>query len=415
MSPLSEDKFLLRFLGKTLLQYQIEQATKAGLTEFVIIGNPSNIDAIESIAQGMSGVRPAFAVQQKPLGMADALLSASALLADGPFVLVNSNDIFETSAYAQLLDEHHRNGGYSGYLIARQVQEYFPGGYLSIDEDSKIDHIIEKPGEGNEPSKLVNIVVHLHNEPRELLKCLAETSSTTDDVYEQTLNRMINDGHKMKAVIYTDSWRAIKYPWHVLDTMDYFLGQVTRQVSPTAQVSEKAVIDGDVVIGENVRVHEGAVIRGPSYVGQNSVIGNGALVRNSVVGEDCVLGYGTEVKHSYIGDKCWFHLNFFGDSVVGNDCCFGAGTITANLRLDEGRISVKFGDERIDTGLNKLGALIGNGVRTGIHVGLMPGIRLGAGSVVGPHVCLSQNLPLGETALATGGYRIVGDVQRMGD
>lgn len=214
MSPLSEDKFLLRFLGKTLLQYQIEQAAKAGLTEFVIIGNPSNIDNIKSIAHGVSGIRPAFAVQQKPLGMADALSSASALLGDGPFILVNSNDIFETSAYTQLLDEHHRNGGYSGYLIARQVQQYFPGGYLSIGEDSEIDHIIEKPGEGNEPSKLVNVVVHLHNDPHQLLEYLADTSSTTDDVYEQTLNRMISNGHKMKAVIYTDSWQAIKYLIH---------------------------------------------------------------------------------------------------------------------------------------------------------------------------------------------------------
>ena len=295
------------------------------------------------------------------------------------------------------------------------MQEYFPGGYVAVNGDSEIEHIIEKPGEGNEPSKLVNIVVHLHNEPRQLLEYLAETSSTTDDVYEQALNRMINDGHKMKAVIYTDSWQAIKYPWHVLDTMDYYLGQVTRQVSPTAQVSEKAVIDGDVVIGQNVRLLEGAVIRGPSYIGQNSVIGNGVLVRDSVIGENCVVGYGTEVKHSYIGDKCWFHMNYFGDSVVGNGCSFGAGTITANLRLDEGRISVKFGDNRIDTGLNKLGAFIGNGVRTGIHVSLMPGTRLGAGSFVGPHVCLSQDLPPGKMALATGGYRIIGDVQRMGD
>ncbi len=98
MSPLSEDKFLLRFLGKTLLQYQIEQATEAGLTECVIIGNPNNIDSIKSIAQGVSGIRPTFAVQQEPLGMADALLSASALLADEPFVLLSANDIIEKSA-----------------------------------------------------------------------------------------------------------------------------------------------------------------------------------------------------------------------------------------------------------------------------------------------------------------------------
>jgi len=415
MSPLSEDKFLLKFLGKTLLQHQIEQAKEAGLIEFVLIGNPNNIDKIRSVARTISGIDPAFAIQQEPRGMADALLSASALLANGPFVLVNSNDIFETSAYVQLLDEYQRDGWYSGYLIARQVQDYFPGGYLVVNEDSEIGHVVEKPSRGKEPSNLVNIVVHLHNEPQQLLGYLAKTGSNRDDVYERALNRMIDNGRRMKAVIYNGSWQAIKYPWHVLDAMDYFLGQVKRQISPSVQISKKAVIDGDVLIEQNVKVLEGAIIRGPSYIGQNSIIGNGVLIRNSVIGEDCVVGYGTEIKHSYIGDKCWFHKNYFGDSVVGNDCSFGAGTITANLRLDEACISVRFGDEKIDTGLNKLGAFIGNGVRTGINVSLMPGRKVGERCFVGPHVCLTYDLPAGKMALNNGHYEIIDYAPRIGN
>jgi NDP-sugar pyrophosphorylase family protein len=414
MSPLSEDKFLLKFLGKTLLQHQIEQAKEAGLTEFVLIGNPNNIDKIRSVARTISGIDPAFAIQQEPRGMADALLSASALLANGSFLLVNSNDIFETSAYVQLLDEYQRDGWYAGYLIARQVQDYFPGGYLVVNEDREIGHVVEKPGRGKEPSNLVNIVVHLHNEPQQLLGYLARTGSNKDDVYERALNRMIDNGRRMKAIIYTGSWQAIKYPWHVLDAMDYFLGQVKRQISPSVQISKKAVIDGDVVIEQNTKVLEGAIIRGPSYIGQNSIIGNGVLIRNSVIGEDCVVGYGTEIKHSYIGDKCWFHKNYFGDSVVGNDCSFGAGTITANLRLDEACISIKFGDEKIDTGLNKLGAFIGNGVRTGINVSLMPGRKVGERCFVGPHVCLTDDLPAGKMALNNGHHEIIDYAPRIG-
>ena len=63
MSPLSEDKFLLKFLGKTLLQHQIEQAKEAGLTELVLVGNPNNIDKIRSVARTISGIDPAFAIQ----------------------------------------------------------------------------------------------------------------------------------------------------------------------------------------------------------------------------------------------------------------------------------------------------------------------------------------------------------------
>jgi bifunctional UDP-N-acetylglucosamine pyrophosphorylase/glucosamine-1-phosphate N-acetyltransferase len=407
MSPLSEDKFLLKFLGKTLLQHQIEQARDAGLTELVLIGNPDNIDKIKSVVTTISGINLTFAIQQEPDGMADALLSASALLANDPFVLVNANDIFDTSAYVQLLDEYQRDGYSSSYLIARHVRDYFPGGYLVVNEDNEIRHIIEKPCRGKEPSNLVNIVVHLHNEPQQLLDYLARTNSTKDDVYEESLKRMIDNDHRMKAVIYTGPWQAIKYPWHVLDAMDYFLGQVKRSVLPSAQISDKAVIDGDVVIEQNAKVLEGAIIRGPSYIGQNSIIGNGVLVRNSVIGDDCVVGYGTEIKHSYINDNCWFHKNYFGDSVVGNGCSFGAGTITANLRLDEACISVKSGDEKIDTGLNKLGAFIGSGVRTGINVSLMPGVRLGERCFVGPHVYLTHDLPTGKMALAENIYRVI--------
>lgn len=91
MYPLSEDKFLLKFLGKTLLQYQIEQARKAGLNEFVLIGNPHNLAKITGVARHISRVKFAFATQEKPLGMANALEAAGNILADEPIIVVNPN------------------------------------------------------------------------------------------------------------------------------------------------------------------------------------------------------------------------------------------------------------------------------------------------------------------------------------
>ena len=408
MSPITENKFLIKFLGKTLLQHQIEQAKTIGLTDVVLIGNPDNIDKIKSVAEKVSGISVEFAVQHDPRGMADAILSASDLLSDSPFILVNSNDIFDKSAYVSLLDEYQNDGVYTSYITARQVQDYFPGGYLVVsNKDGEISRIVEKPGQGREPSNLINIVVHLHNNSQQLVEYLARTNSTEDDVYEKTLNTMIDNGLKMKAVTYTNSWQAIKYPWHILEATDYFLNRTRRQILPSARISDKAIVDGDVVIGRNVKVLEGAIIRGPSYIGQNSIIGNGVLVRNSMIGDNCVVGYGTEIKHSYISDGCWFHMNYFGDSVVGNDCSFGAGTITANLRLDEASIKVSSCDRKLDTGLDKLGAFISDGVRTGINVSLMPGVSVGERCFVGPHVCLTCDLPAGATAMTESKYRIV--------
>jgi NDP-sugar pyrophosphorylase family protein len=414
MSPLSEDKFLLRFLGKTLLQYHVEQARKAGLNEFVVVGNPANIDRIKAVTQTISGIKLAFAVQEKPLGMADALQATQKLLSDEPIIVVNPNDVLDATAYTSII-QAHRKGSAASYLLACEVKEYFPGGYLVLGQGEGVKAIIEKPGKGNEPSNLVNVVVHLHTKPGQLLQQIASTASEKDDIYERALSDMMETGQVVKAVSYNGFWKAIKYPWDILYVTEHFLKQSGRNISPKAKIAESAVIEGDVIIEDGVKVLENTVIKGLCYIGRNSVIGNNALIRdNSHIGGGCVVGYGTEIKHCYIGDNCWFHQNYFGDSVIGNDCSFGAGTVSANLRLDGREISVRVGGEDINTGLNKLGALIGNRVRTGINVGLMPGVRLGAGSFVGPHVCLTKDLAAGKKILATTNYEI-SDVEKMGD
>lgn len=407
MYPLSEDKFLLKFLGKTLLQYQIEQARKAGLNEFVLIGNPHNLAKIKGVARNISRVKFAFATQEKPLGMANALEAAGNILADEPIILVSPNDVFESTAYANIMEEYKGHSATS-YILAYETKEYFPGGYLALSKDGEVAAIMERPARGNEPSNLVNIVVHLHTQPRKFLEYITAATTLADDVYEQALSNMIKDGYKVKAIKYTDSWKAIKYPWDIFSVMEHFLKQVKRNISPKANISSTAVIEGDVLIEEGVKVLENAVIRGLCYVGRDSIIGNNVLIRGgSHIGDGNIVGYGTEIKHCYIGDKCWFHQNYFGDSIVGNCCSFGAGTTTANLRLDGRNISVKVGKEEMDTALNRLGAFIGNESRTGINVSLMPGVRIGANCFVGPQVCLTQDLPAGKTALAAAEYKVV--------
>ena len=413
MFPITGDKSLLKFTGKPLILHQIDGAVKAGLKRFVIIANPENITELKPIVAGIPGIAADFVIQQKPWGMADALLSASSLLAEEPFILVNSNDIFEASAYTQLLSEYHRNSSYFSYITAYPVPNYFPGGYLVLNKDNEISHIVEKPPKGEEPSHLINIVIHLHSQPQKLLQYLANTKSAADDVYERALDQMIQDGLKMKAIIYNGAWQAIKYPWHILDAVDYFLSRLPGRISSTARISDKAVIDGNTVIEDNVRVLEGAVIRGPCYIGRNSIIGNGVLLRNSIIGDDCVVGYGTEVKHSYIGDRCWFHSNYIGDSVIEGDCSFGAGTVLANFRLDEANISLKVGSDELDTDHDKLGAMVGRGCRTGINASIMPGIRVGPNSFVGPHVCLTNDLEANKMALAEPRYRVLSNETKL--
>jgi UDP-N-acetylglucosamine diphosphorylase/glucosamine-1-phosphate N-acetyltransferase len=406
MFPITEDKFLLDFLGKSLLQHQIQIARASGLKHFVVIGNPGNIARIEQIATGLSEIKVKLALQKEPLGIANALESAGEFL-DGDIILVNPNDVFESPAYNAILAAY-KDKSADSYILGYKVRDYFPGGYLVVDEESYLKHIVEKPEVGKQPSDLVNIMVHLHTNSKKLLEYVRKVRTTKDDAYECSLDNMAQDQQKITVVPCDGFWQAIKYPWHIFKVVKYFLDRSKPYISPSAHISQRALIEGKVIIGDNVKVLENAVIRGPSYIGPNSVIGNNVLVRDySHIGANCVVGHATEVKASYIGNNCWFHSNYIGDSIIGDDCSFGAGTVLANLRFDEGKVKVSVQGELLDTGQDKLGAIIGSNSRTGINASVMPGIKVGPNSFVGPHVCLTQDLDHDKIILPEAGYKIM--------
>jgi bifunctional UDP-N-acetylglucosamine pyrophosphorylase/glucosamine-1-phosphate N-acetyltransferase len=273
---------------------------------------------------------------------------------------------------------------------------------------------VEKPNPGKEPSNLVNILIHCHNDSKELLRYIETVRTTRDDVYECALDNMVKAGHKIKVIPYTDFWAPIKYPWHIFKVMEYFLDNAQPYTAPSARISKKATIEGKVILSDNVKVLENAVIRGPAYIGANSVIGNNALVRDYThIGANSVIGYSTEVKHSYIGDNCWFHSNYIGDSIVDDDCSLGAGTVLANFRLDEGNIQIEVGDSLVDAGYDKLGAIVGRGCRIGVNASLMPGVRAGPDSFVGPQVCLHQDLGANKMVLLEHQYQVTDNETRL--
>jgi NDP-sugar pyrophosphorylase family protein len=412
MFPITEDKFLLDFLGKPLLEHQIKVACEAGLSHFVIIGNPENIAKIEQITIKIPGVKVDLALQKKSSGIADALKSAAPFL-HGQLVVINPNDVFSSPAYTKIITEAEKASA-SSYILGYQVQKYFPGGYLQVNSENELLHIVEKPNPGEEPSNLVNILIHCHNNPEELLRYIETVQTTRDDVYECALDNMVKAGRKIKVVPYNDFWAPIKYPWHIFKVMEYFLDNAQPYIASSARISEKANIEGKVILSDNVKVLENAVIRGPAYIGANSIIGNNALVRDySHIGSNSVIGYSTEVKHSYIGDNCWFHSNYIGDSIVDDNCSLGAGTVLANFRLDEGNIQIKVGDSLVDTGYDKLGAIMGRGCRIGVNASLMPGVRVGPDSFVGPQVCLRRDLGAHKMALLESRYQVEDNTTRL--
>jgi acetyltransferase-like isoleucine patch superfamily enzyme len=98
---------------------------------------------------------------------------------------------------------------------------------------------------------------------------------------------------------------------------------------------------------------------------------------------------------------------------LDDNCSLGAGAVLANFRLDEGNIQIKVGDSLIDTGYDKLGAIVGRGCRIGVNASLMPGVRVGPDSFIGPQVCLRRDLGPNKLALLESQYQVEDNETRL--
>lgn len=382
MQPI-KDKNFLNFFGKPLIWHQIQILKSAGFKDFVIVGGAHNLSELGKVAKN-AGVK-AKIVEQKDLdlGMCGAVLAAEKFVKKEPALVMSGNDFVEKSAFEMVKKAAIKNEAES-FIVAKKVAEYFPGGYLKVDKNGFIKGIVEKPGAGKEPSDLVNLVIHLHKNFEALCAELKKTKSGKDDLYETALDNLIKKGLKMKALKYGGFWQPIKYPWHVQAIFRYLFSIQKKKKGTNVKIAKSAKIDKNVIFGKDVKVMDNAVIVGPTFIGDGSVVATNALVRESHIGENCVIGFSTEVARSFLGRDVWTHSNYIGDSIIGDNVSFGGGTVTGNLRLDEANIA--------DSGVNKLGAIIGDNVRVGINTSLMPGIKIGENSLVGAGIILAENV-----------------------
>jgi UDP-N-acetylglucosamine diphosphorylase / glucose-1-phosphate thymidylyltransferase / UDP-N-acetylgalactosamine diphosphorylase / glucosamine-1-phosphate N-acetyltransferase / galactosamine-1-phosphate N-acetyltransferase len=149
-----------------------------------------------------------------------------------------------------------------------------------------------------------------------------------------------------------------------------------------------AWIGEQVVIGEGTVVEDGVMIKGPAIIGRRCQIRHNAYLREHViVGDDCVVGNASELKHSVLFNRAQVpHYNYVGDSILGHRAHLGAGVKISNVKLSAGTVQVDHEGTRIETGLRKFGALIGDGCDVGCNAVLNPGSVLGRGAIIYPNV-----------------------------
>ncbi|WKZ28241.1 MAG: sugar phosphate nucleotidyltransferase [Candidatus Dojkabacteria bacterium] len=394
-SPLKE-KNLYPFLGRSFVEWQLERYVAIKPRDLIVVANEENIAEIDSVIRAKN--YDAKVVVQKGDGQAGAVSTAIEHLSSSEDVLIiNMNDVSEEILLKSFLEKlESLRSNKTNLLTGYYTDTYFPGGYLVLNDEGNVIEVKEKPGAGNEPSKYVRLVFDYFHSVAELKSALEKASSSKDDVYETALADMMKAGNKFFMLNYSGVWKTIKYHWHVLDVMEYYLSTITApSISSSATIAKTAVIKGNVIIEDNVKVFDGAVINGPAYIGNNCIIANNALVRSSIIGNDCVVGFASEVARSYLRDNVWLHMNYIGDSVIESNVSFGSTSLTANFRLDEQNVKVLVKGEKVDSQKNKVGAIIGSNVRIGTGVNIMPGITIGSNSFVSSGILLERDVAAG--------------------
>lgn len=381
IAPMKE-KNLLKFCGKPILIHILENAQQGGLENFIIVCNQENKKHIANVLQKYNFSADLVVQPQIKEGMAGGILAGLDLVEEQEDVFIhNAQDYFDVSVYKELLDTQKN---VDGKILAKKMDHYFPGGYLQVDNKNKIQSIIEKPGEGKEPSDLVNIVAHYFRQSGDLKKALQKTSFDQGDAYEKALQILFST-QNFHAVEYIKEWRAIKYPWHILEMMDLVFANRLQKISKNSQISEKSEIIGPVFIEDGVKIFNNATIIGPCFIGKNTIVGQNTLIRQSNIGQDCEIGFGSEIARSYLEKNISVHNSYVGDSVIGEGVNFGAFSVTTNLRLDKRTIKMKIKNQLIDSKRMKLGCIVGANSQIGSGVKILPGRSIELNTFIPPN------------------------------
>ena len=173
----------------------------------------------------------------------------------------------------------------------------------------------------------------------------------------------------------------VQYPWEALSgigdlilELGQSLGEDYDHPAPTVWIHKTAKVAPSAFIGEKVLIGPGTEVRHCAFIRGNALVGEGAVVGNSTELKNVILFDGVQVPH----------YNYVGDSILGYKAHLGAGAITSNVKGDHSLVVVKNGEEKIETGLKKFGAILGDRAEIGCGTVLNPGTVIGRDSNVYP-------------------------------
>ena len=388
---LTKPKTMLPVAGKPIIQYNIESLKNNGITDILLIVRYKEEIVKSYFGDGSDfGVNISYKTQKDFLGTANAISYAKDFI-DDSIIVLNGDIILDEEIICEMIEK------YDGLtpdtlMLLTEVEDPSAFGVVEI-EDGNIKSIVEKPKREEAPSNLVNAGIYIFNE--DIFDKIDKTEISQRGEYEITdsVSMQIQDNKAVVGHKTSKDWIDVGRPWELIEVNEGLISELKTQIK--GKIEDGAFIHGEVFLDEGSVIKAGVYIEGNVYIGKNCDIGPNSYIRgNTYFGDNVHVGNAVEIKNSIIMENTNVsHLSYVGDSVIGSGCNIAAGTNIANLRFDNATIKTKIKNQKIDSGRRKLGAIIGDSVKTGINSSFSPGVKIGHNSTIGSGVLLYEDLP----------------------
>ncbi len=201
----------------------------------------------------------------------------------------------------------------------------------------------------------------------------------------------ITDLYSLEHTLAADYLRGFTYPWEALKGISDLIVSLGNSLDPDEYDNPSE----NVWVHKTAKIFPSAYLGAPCIIGANTEVRHCAFIRGSaLVGENCVVGNSVELKNVIIFDNVQTpHYNYVGDSILGYKSHMGAGSITSNVKSDKTNVVIKSSDEQLETGIKKIGAMLGDCVEVGCNSVLNPGTVIGKNSNIYPTSCVRGVVP----------------------
>ncbi len=385
-------KHMIKVAGKPILEHCLDAMKKTGVTEAFVVTHYHGKAIREYFGDGEKfGLKLNYIEQPSILGTGNAANVAEPYVDDN-FILIYGDLLFSEDALKRLIQMFESENPDAAMTVVPvgKPENY---GIVELKNGREVGRIIEKPTSGETKSNLANAGLYIFKP--DIFKTIKSIRPSVRGEIELTdaVSLMTKDKKRVLAMeIAANDWFDIGQPWDLLEANVWALKRMEHKVLGT--IEEGAHLLGSVTVAKTARIRSGAYIEGPTLIDEGADIGPNCYIRPyTTIGKNARVGNACEIKNSIVMDRTHMgHLSYMGDSIIGEHCNLAAGTLIANLRFDDGHVKMMVKDKVVDTGRRKLGAVLGDEVKTGINALFMPGVKVGQNCWIGANFLVRRDL-----------------------